>query len=87
MKVYGWTGFVTGTSTRQARIIVAAPSFAQACRDAEAAGLDKPRRDYCSDTENDQEIAAALPRPGVVLAGNSWGPKGEYRPVVGGRLA
>ena len=89
LEVYGWTALVRcrGRNTR-CRLIVAAPSFASACRDAEAVGLRKLTRGYYSTSTNPSELEAALDAPGTVLACERYlAPESRYVPVVGGRAS
>jgi hypothetical protein len=53
LKVFGWLAHLRHDGHfGQRRAIVAAPSFAAAQRLIDAAGLQKPTRDYCSVTAN-----------------------------------
>lgn len=64
LKVYDWTGVGRGPA-RQTRCVMAARSWRAV---SEASGLTVGYlRSYGSVTGNDQEVAAALARPGVVL--------------------
>lgn len=65
MKVWGWDGFIKG---RQHRFVVAAPTLIAVYRAAEAAGLDKPRRDYLCETSNETEVEVATAQPGSVFS-------------------
>jgi hypothetical protein len=89
LEVYGWMGFVRwpGGST-QCRVIVAAASFAAAMRAVEAAGLQKPGRDFVSTSGNSHDLETGLAAPGTVFAcEDPYRPHAtrEYRPVAAGR--
>lgn len=70
VKVYGHAGFVTGglIPGRQARVIVAARSLAEARRILDAhPRTGWPGRDYIDETGNPKELALAT-KPGEIFA-------------------
>jgi len=87
LKVYGWGNHSLGAPfNTSARVIVATSSFAKACAAAEAAGLEKPGRDYYSETKNEQELEVALAAPGQVFATQDGYGTREYFPVHDSKL-
>jgi hypothetical protein len=69
LKVYGWTGYrlecpPAPNGNHQTREVVAAASMAAAAR---AAGERSPRQMDMCESGNDEDIAQAMSKPGVVF--------------------
>lgn len=78
LKVYGWYSGPCHPSQRRSntiRVIVAARSYAAVERACKAVHVHAPGRAYCSQTWNEQEIAVALPEPGVLFWSPETGPR------------
>lgn len=90
LKVYGWIGSLPpgvqhphSRWNTQARLIIAAPSWAAARRALEALcpTVGVPGRDWISTTGNAHELRVALAQPGVLFyCPDQFGPNPEYRP-------